>query len=163
MRFQIFFCLLHEPNPFGSYRTPIDYQKRSGIIKPSPNMCLFLSFFFFFSFFLSKNNPRWITCVASVSVRRAFSALRILTAHKMVEAGANISTKMSMCGTGEDVFALVQVCTWKECALIINLCRAPGSYECSVCSNGQQRFVVCLTLWLKTDLVLLAKRIIGRR
>ena len=72
---------------------------------------------FFFSFLSSfqKNSPRLITCVASVFVQRAFSALRILAARKMDEASANISTKMSICGVGEEIFALVPVCTWPEC------------------------------------------------
>jgi len=81
-----------------------------------------------------KNNPRLITCV---SVRKALSVLRILAARKMDEARANIFTKMSTGRAGE-IFALVSVCSCQNADKPMQ--KRPATYECSACSNGQQRW-----------------------
>ena len=135
MRFRILLGLLHAPNPYGAYRTPIDYQKRSGIIKLSPNRC----FLFLFPF---KQQSQVNNLRSSVSVRRAFSAFRILTARKLDEARANILTKMCMCG--DDIVALVQVCTWPECGLIIKpmpSARIAMNAACAATGSSASSFV----------------------
>ena len=53
------------------------------------------------------------------------------------------------------------ICAWPECGKIH--AERPANYECRSCSSRQRRFVICLKSLLKTDLVLLTKRIIARQ
>jgi len=92
----------------------VSYRILTGAVFPFP----------FLFFFLSKNNPR-LTSVARVSVRRAFSALRILAARKMDEARANIST----------------ICAWPECGKSMPSARPTMSAERAAIGSGASSFV----------------------
>ena len=83
------------------------HKKRSAIIIPYPNRC-FISLLL-----LPFKKQSLVNNLRSKRFRtKSFHALGILTARKIAEARANISTKMSRGRAGEHIFALVPVCAW---------------------------------------------------